>query len=144
MNPNRFNSKIPLPGFRLLSALALSLLILISSFGSLPNPAIAAPSQPQLMALFGSSRAEQLDDMAKTDVDKTFGAGTSNQLEGAAKQAQGKAQQDLQKTQSGFKGAEGKAKQDLGRTQSATGDLQKNVESAADDAQDAVKSFFGQ
>lgn len=96
------------------------------------------------MALFGSSRAEQLDDMAKTDVDKTFGAGTSNQAEGAVKQAQGKAQQDLQNTQSTLKSAKGKAKQDLGRTQSAAGNLESNVESAAEDAQDAVKGFFGQ
>lgn len=144
MNLNQFNSKIRLPGSRLLSALAASLLILISSLGSLSSPALAAPAQPQLMALFGSSRAEQLDDMAKTDVDKTFGAGTSNQAEGAVKQAQGKAQQDLKNTQSAFKGAEGKAKQDIGRTQSAAGNLENNVESAAEDAQDAVKGFFGQ
>lgn len=127
-----------------LCTLALSLTVLLSSLGTLPTAAIAAPSQPQLMALFGSNRAEQLDDMAKTDVDKTFGTGTANQAEGAVKQAQGKAQRDIQKTQGSLKEAKGKAKQDLGRTQSAVGGLEKNVESAAEDAQDAVKGVFGQ
>lgn len=129
---------------RTLFSLALSVTVLISSLGSLSTAAMAAPNQPQLMALFGSNRAEQLDDMAKTDVDKTFGAGTSNKAEGAAKQAQGKAQRDIRKTQGSFKEAQGKAKQDIGRTQSAIGNLEQNVESAAEDAQDAVKGLFGQ
>lgn len=129
-------------GRQVLCTLALSLTILISSLGASSIDAIAAPNQPQLMALFGSNRAEQLDDMAKTDVDKTFGTGTSKQAEGAVKQAQGKAQRDIQKTGSSLKEAQGKAKQDIGRTQSAVGDLEKNVESAAEDAQDAVKGLF--
>ncbi len=128
---------------RSLCSLALSLAVLIGSLGALPTAAMAA-NQPQLMALFGSNRAEQLDDMAKTDVDKTFGAGTSNKAEGAVKQAQGKAQRDIQNTKGSLKEAQGKAKQDIGRTQSAVGDLEQNVESATDDAQDAVKGFFGQ
>ena len=128
---------------RSLYSLTLSLIVLISSLGALPTAAMAA-NQPQFMALFGSSRAEQLDDMAKTDIDKTFGAGTSNQVEGAVKQAQGKAQRDIQSTKSSLKSAPGKAKQDIGRTQSAVGNLEQNVESAAEDAQDAVKGFFGQ
>lgn len=122
--------------------LALSFSILISSQGALPMDAIAASNQPQLMALFGSSRAEQLDNMAKTDIDKTFGSGTSTKAEGAVKQAQGKAQQDIQATQSAFKQVPGKAKQDMGRTQNAIGDLEQNIESAAEDAQDAVKALF--
>lgn len=121
---------------------ALSFSVLISSLGALPMAAIAAPYQPQLMALFGSSRAEQLDNMAKTDINKTFGSGTSTKAEGAVKQAQGKAQQDIQKAQSALKEVPGKAKQDMGRTQKAIGNLEQNVESAAEDAQDAVKGFF--
>lgn len=50
---------------RITYTLALSFSILISSLGALPMDAIAASHQPQLMALFGSSRAEQLDNMAK-------------------------------------------------------------------------------
>lgn len=140
MRPNLFNLSR-----QFFYALALSLTILITSLGGLPTAAIAAPSQqPKLMALFGSNRAEQLDDMAKTDIDKTFGAGTSNQAEGAVKQAQGKAQKDIQRTQGSLKGAQGKAKQDMGKTQGAIGDIEKNVESAAEDAQDAAKGLFGQ
>lgn len=128
---------------RFFYSLALSLAVFTSSLGVLPTAAMAA-NQPQLMALFGANRAEQLDDMAKTDVDQTFGAGTSNQAEGAIKQAQGKAQKDIQKTQGSLKSAQGKAKQDIGRTQSAVGNLEQNIESAADEAQDAVKGFLGQ
>lgn len=129
-------------GRRVFYTLALSFSILISSLGAIPIDAIAAPNQPQLMALFGSNRAEQLDDMAKTDVDKTFGSGTSKQAEGVVKQAQGKAQRDIQKTGSSLKEAQGKAKQDIGRTQSAVGDLENSAESAAEDAKDTVKGLF--
>jgi len=129
-------------GRQVFCTLALSFSILITSIGALPIAAIAAPHQPQLMALFGSNRAEELDDMAKTDVNKTFGSGTSKQAEGAVKQAQGKAQKDIQKTGSSLKEAKGKAKQDIGRTQSAVGDLENSAESAAEDAQDAVKELF--
>lgn len=129
-------------GRQVLCTLALSLTILISSLGASSIDAIAAPNQPQLMALFGSNRAEQLDDMAKTDIDKTFGTGTSKQAEGVVKQAQGKAQRDIQKTGSSLEEAQGKAKQDIGRTQSAVGDLEKSVESAAEDTQNAVKGLF--
>ncbi|KAI9132255.1 CsbD family protein [Acaryochloris sp. CCMEE 5410] len=129
-------------GRQVFYTLALSFSILISSLGAMPIDAIAAPNQPQLMALFGSNRAEQLDDMAKTDIDKTFGSGTSKQAEGVVKQAQGKAQRDIQKTGSSLKEAQGKAKQDIGRTQSAVGDLENSAESAAEDAKDTVKGLF--
>jgi len=135
---------------QVMMTLVLSCSVLISSLGVFPGNAMAAgrmefitaPNQPQLMALFGTSRAEQLDNMAKTDIDKTFGRGTSTKAEGAVQQAQGKAQQDIQTTQSAFKKVPGKAKQDMGRTQNAIGNLEQNIESAAEDAQDTVKELF--
>ncbi|NJM66328.1 MAG: CsbD family protein [Acaryochloris sp. RU_4_1] len=111
-----------------------------------PAIAMAAPltSHPQMMALFGSNRAKQVDKIAKEDADKTFGAGTSNKAEGAVKQAKGKAKRDIQNTQSALKDAQGKAKQDTGRTQNTIGDVQSKVESAAEGAQDAVKGLLNQ
>jgi uncharacterized protein YjbJ (UPF0337 family) len=98
------------------------------------------------------------------------GVGVRDQVEGAAKQAQGRAQQDLGRTKNAIDNAgnqvEGRAKQDLARTKGALNQTKARVESkakqdaartqsqieqagakadqAGNTVVDAVKDFFGQ
>ncbi|MFN6570209.1 CsbD family protein [Dendronalium sp. ChiSLP03b] len=77
----------------------------------------------------------------------TLGAGTSDKVEGKAKQALGSAQRNLGKVTGQAEGtakqAEGKAKEDIGTTKNVVKETYNNVEKSTEKAIDNVKSLFG-
>lgn len=104
------------------------------------NTAIAVPTQP-MAALFGKA-----DSKAKSDLDRTVGAGTSRQLEGAAQQATGTVQRQFGNVRNQAEGTanklEGRAKQDLGRVEGTAQDIGSEVQDAAEGITDSVKGLL--
>lgn len=102
--------------------------------------AIASPVQP-VAALFGRA-----DSKAKSDLDTTVGAGTSNKLEGAVQGAAGEVQSRVGNTQNRAEGVakklDGKAKRDVGRVQGTASDIGSEVQDAAEGITDSVKGLL--
>ncbi|PZD75409.1 hypothetical protein C1752_00318 [Acaryochloris thomasi RCC1774] len=132
---------------RSLAAKALTGLFLVATVitVSLGTPldggvAIASPTQP-MAALFGRA-----DSKAKSDLDATVGAGTSNKLEGAVQGAAGEVQSRVGNTQNKAEGVakklDGKAKRDVGRVQGTAGDIGSEVQDAAEGITDSVKGLL--
>ncbi|WP_413164495.1 hypothetical protein ACL6C3_01045 [Capilliphycus salinus ALCB114379] len=81
-------------------------------------------------------------------VDNVLGDGTSNQIEGKARQGMGAAEQTLKEAQAQTEGtlkqAQGKAQENFGEMQGKSSEAGSDLERASDNVVDAVKDFFGQ
>ncbi|MGB7414596.1 MAG: CsbD family protein [Thermosynechococcaceae cyanobacterium] len=103
--------------------------------------AIAAPIHQPIAALFGRA-----DRKAKSDLDSTVGAGTSNKLEGAVQEATGTVQSKIGNAQNRAEGTakklDGRAKRDVGQVQGTAEDIGSEVQDAAKGITDSVKGLL--
>lgn len=111
---------------------------------------------PVASAVGSQAAADVVSDRAATELDRVAGAGTSDQLEGAARDVVGKAKRDVGRVQdkvddldglgNRVEGAadsvRGKVQRDVGRTKSAASDLGDDVEDKANSLVDSVKDLF--
>jgi uncharacterized protein YjbJ (UPF0337 family) len=125
-------------------------LVLVSAWLGVPgNISIAnaatLTTHSHLIA-FDSQAATNFKENARKDIDKSFGAGSSNKFEGKAEEAFGTVERNKGKVVGQAKGAakqaEGKVKQNLGRTKNAIEDASDKVEQATENTVDKVKGFF--
>ncbi|MEB3279198.1 MAG: CsbD family protein [Lyngbya sp.] len=81
-------------------------------------------------------------------VDNVLGGGTTNTIEGQARQKMGAAQQTMKEAQAKAEGtlkqAQGKAQENVGDIQRQSREAQSDLDRASDNVVDAVKDFFGQ
>lgn len=81
-------------------------------------------------------------------VDEVFGSGTSDQIQGKAKEDIGTVERNLGKAKEEVKGAakqaQGRAEQDTGRVKNRTEDAGSDLEDAAENLGNAIKSLFGE
>lgn len=104
--------------------------------------AIASPTAHQpIAALFGGAESK-----AKSDLDRTVGAGTSRQLEGAVQEATGTVQRQFGNTQNRAEGTakklDGRAKRDLGRVEGTADKIGSEIQDAAEGITDSVKGLL--
>ena len=101
-------------------------------------------------AVGSSDAAGVMQDRAASEVDRTVGSGTVDQLEGAARQAKGKVQRNFgdatddlgTRIEGAGSELKGKVQRDVGRTKSKASDVGDDLEDAADSVVDSVKDFF--
>lgn len=81
-------------------------------------------------------------------VDKVFGSGTSDQIQGKAKEDIGTMERNMGKAKEDIKGAakqaQGRAEQDTGRVKNRADDAGSDMEKASENLGDAIKSLFGE
>ncbi|MEQ9232647.1 CsbD family protein [Coleofasciculus sp. E2-BRE-01] len=81
-------------------------------------------------------------------VDEVFGSGTSDQIQGKAKEDIGTMELNMGKAKEDIKGAakqaQGRAEQDTGRVKNRAEDAGSDMEKASDNLGDAIKSLFGE
>ncbi|GEM_PF-1892658 len=81
-------------------------------------------------------------------VDDVLGEGTTNKVEGMARQGMGTAEQNMKEAQAQAEGslkqAQGKAQENVGDIQRQSSEAGSDLERASDNVVDAVKDFFGQ
>jgi uncharacterized protein YjbJ (UPF0337 family) len=81
-------------------------------------------------------------------VDEVFGSGTSDQIQGKAKEDIGTMERNMGKAKEDIKGAakqaQGRAEQDTGRVKNRAEDAGSDMEKASDNLGDAIKSLFGE
>ncbi|MEQ9671989.1 CsbD family protein [Coleofasciculus sp. G2-EDA-02] len=81
-------------------------------------------------------------------VDQVFGSGTSDQIQGKAKEDIGTVERNVGKAKEDVKGsakqAQGRAEQDTGRLKNRAEDAGSDMEEASQNLGDAIKSLFGE
>lgn len=101
---------------------------------------------PQAIAVAES--IEEAEAQAQETLDDTFGAGTSDQVEGQIEQATGAVQQKAGEltgqVQGAVKQVQGKAKEDIGQVKEATEEASSEVKETSEGIVDKVKGFFKQ
>jgi uncharacterized protein YjbJ (UPF0337 family) len=126
--------------------------VIVTGLGWNMQGAIAQPlvdfsnDQPAMIALDSSHPLSDVEDKAQRDLDRVFGSGTSNKIEGAAEETFGRAKRQVDGTVNQADGAsrqiEGRAKRDIGRTQSSAEKLGEDLKESTENAVDSVRDLF--
>lgn len=106
-----------------------------------------------VQTLGSEDAAAIVNDRAATELDRTLGAGTSDQLEGLVDSTAGKVKRDigriggdLDKAVNQIDGAtdqlKGKVERDIGRAKSAADDASNDIEDVGEGIVESIKNFF--
>lgn len=125
---------------KVLSVLLSMALVALTWTGTLFNP------MPTAQAL--TVKTTQFIIADSNPVDKVFGSGTSDQIQGKAKEDIGTVERNMGKAKEDIKGAakqvQGRAEQDTGMVKNRAEDAGSELEDAAENLGDAIKSLFGE
>lgn len=115
----------------------------------------SGPLVTSASAVGSGSAAEVVSDRAATELDRTAGVGTSDQLEGAVDSVVGKAKRGvgrigdeingdgtLDRVEGATDQLKGKIKRDVGRAKSAAADAGEDIEDSANGIVDSIKDLF--
>lgn len=125
---------------KMLSVLLSMALVALTWTGTLFNPMPTAQALTVKMTPFIVADSNP--------VDKVFGSGTSDQIQGKAKEDIGTVERNMGKAKEDVKGAakqvQGRAEQDTGRVKNRADDAGSDMEKASENLGDAIKSLFGE